>query len=657
MSNLYMGIDINPGSSPSSTMKPTYTLVIINEEGQVVYKNTEATLSRIIRLAWENRVTSIAVDNIFELGATERDIARIISLLPPHTKLVQVTLVDGRLYTLRELAEKTGIRIGHGKLPPGKTAYLAALLSSKGIGTPVGLVGSRTRIIIARRRSPRSGGWSQARYRRRVNTVIQNVARTIKETLEREGLEFDETYRSSSGGLESAVFTVYSDIGTVSRVIRPYRGRDYQIKLKPVYKAHITIGTKNLVSEKPLIIGIDPGISTGIAILDIDGNVLAVESHRSMDRAAIASLIRSYGTPVIVATDVKPAPEAVRKIAAFFNAQLYVPPDNLSSDEKRLIASTVAPDAKLDTHQRDALAAAYKAYKELREKFKQAELYLEKVKITVDLDRVKEAIAKGHAIAEAVEKEIDRIIGVRPSRPAPLQTLSPQRPETPDLQVIAEYKEKIELLEYINRQLRRKIKDLEEEIERIENDYRARLHGINIEVKKRIAEAGLYERIKKLESSLEEARRSLNNIRENAARLEEAIEDLRAGRVVAARRVNRFTRDGLREALSERPLSGQDIIYLENQSVYDERAIRLLVEKDVEAVVVDKIVNKRLVTALESRGVPVIEARGFEVLKSRYNVLLESSILEKIRRRRLEIGASRLTEETLERMLNAYRLK
>jgi len=278
MSNLYMGVDINPGSSPSSTARPTYTLVIIDEEGRVVYKNTESTLSRIIRLAWENRVSTIAVDNIFELGAAERDIARIISLLPSHTKLVQVTLVNGRLYTIRELAEKAGIRVGHGKLSPGKTAYIAALLSSRGIGTPVGIVGLRTRIIVSRRRSPRSGGWSQARYRRRINSVIQSVARSIKELLEREGLEYDETYRSSSGGLESAVFTVYSDVETVSRIVKPYRGRDYQIRLKPVYKAHLTIGVRGAVADKPLIVGIDPGTSTGIAILDIDGNLLAVEN-------------------------------------------------------------------------------------------------------------------------------------------------------------------------------------------------------------------------------------------------------------------------------------------------------------------------------------------------------------------------------------------
>ncbi|MEB3758946.1 MAG: DUF460 domain-containing protein, partial [Desulfurococcales archaeon] len=234
--HVYMGVDINPGSSPLSAYRPKYSVIIIDSSRRVLYKNEESTLARIIRLAWDYSVEAIGIDNIYELAPTEQGISKVISMLPPETKLLQVTYVDGKFEPIKNIAEKHGL-LPHpgGKLSPGRTAYLAAVLASMGVGGDVKLREEKTRITITRSRGGSKGGWSQSRYQRRINSVISRVAQKVKEALDSAGLDYDEYYRRSKGGLESAVFTVYAGREKIYGLVRPYDGRDYRIRITPLY--------------------------------------------------------------------------------------------------------------------------------------------------------------------------------------------------------------------------------------------------------------------------------------------------------------------------------------------------------------------------------------------------------------------------------------
>ena len=55
-----------------------------------------------------------------------------------------------------------------------------------------------------------------------------------------------------------------------------------------------------------LIVGIDPGITTGIAILDLYGNVVKVCSKRNMGKNEIIRTITNFGHPLIITSDVNP---------------------------------------------------------------------------------------------------------------------------------------------------------------------------------------------------------------------------------------------------------------------------------------------------------------------------------------------------------------
>jgi predicted RNase H-like nuclease (RuvC/YqgF family) len=112
---------------------------------------------------------------------------------------------------------------------------------------------------------------------------------------------------------------------------------------------------------EPIIIGMDPGTTAAVAVLDTRGSLLAIKSRRGLARSEISRFVSKLGRPVLVGADRKPAPSRVEKLAAVFEARLVVPEENLSKKEKNLLARDfISKDGiiKLNQHERDALASA-----------------------------------------------------------------------------------------------------------------------------------------------------------------------------------------------------------------------------------------------------------------------------------------------------------
>ena len=55
---------------------------------------------------------------------------------------------------------------------------------------------------------------------------------------------------------------------------------------------------------RSLIVGIDPGISTGVAILDLHGRLIHLSSRRDENKTKLARDILDHGSPMLVAMDV-----------------------------------------------------------------------------------------------------------------------------------------------------------------------------------------------------------------------------------------------------------------------------------------------------------------------------------------------------------------
>jgi len=121
--------------------------------------------------------------------------------------------------------------------------------------------------------------------------------------------------------------------------------------------------------------------------------------------------ILKFGKPVIIATDVNPLPKTIEKLASAVGSNVFFPKTSLTYKEKKKIIDDYKHRIK-DSHQKDALAAALRAFKnyhstflkigEIVERFKRKDLFDEAVKTVLKkkteniIDVVRDLIGRKH---------------------------------------------------------------------------------------------------------------------------------------------------------------------------------------------------------------------------------------------------------------------
>lgn len=108
--------------------------------------------------------------------------------------------------------------------------------------------------------------------------------------------------------------------------------------------------------------GIDPGTTVGVSILDTEGNLVFVTSRKHARKNEIINLVSTYGKPIIVSSDKNPIPKYVGKISASFGSKLFFPEQSLLVKQKHRIARDYLEKIH-NSHEMDSLAAAIIAWK------------------------------------------------------------------------------------------------------------------------------------------------------------------------------------------------------------------------------------------------------------------------------------------------------
>ena len=141
--------------------------------------------------------------------------------------------------------------------------------------------------------------------------------------------------------------------------------------------------------RKLLIVGIDPGITTAYAVLDIEGKLIKTSSSKEFGLNQIISETTELGKVVLVGTDKSKIPNLVHLFAAKLGARAAVPSEDLKVDEKRKMVSGFKMD---DVHQADALAAALFAFKASKPLLDKIDLYSKNYRKENIKDRIKELV-------------------------------------------------------------------------------------------------------------------------------------------------------------------------------------------------------------------------------------------------------------------------
>ncbi len=509
-SNFIIGIDIiKPGLY-------AYAVLINN----LVVERGEATDLELMKIVKKYRPIVLAIDNLRELLDLGKRFLKSLSRLPFTVNVVQVTRVKPDLEVSVECLVREYLGENVTRLSPQETALYLARLVYKGVGCIVKLYEPETKIVIKARIGTRDGGMSCRRFERNVYLRIKQLVNEISNRLRKAGLDFD-LFFSDSEGARAATFVVYADKSVVRKIVKPSKSMDIVVSIEQV----LTRNTKFIslagetytpprASDRYVILGIDPGIVTGIAVLDLNGKVLLLHSGRNLSRGKVLDLVYEIGTPVIVATDVSTPPDYVKKLCAMTQAVLYVPDKDIPVSEKAEIAAKVAREQGVqvrDPHQRDALAAAYRAFLDYKPKFEKIVEEVRKLNIPVPVDEIKMLVIKGYSIKQAIELALNKL-----KKTSDTKIIVIKEKDDTMSEKVKELESTVKALEWELKKVENEKKRLEEEIERLQEET-------YIKIKRDLEIRELSIKIQNLEKRIAELEEQKRNVLAELEKLKEAL--------------------------------------------------------------------------------------------------------------------------------------
>lgn len=428
--------------------------------------------------------------------------------------------------------------------------------------------------------------------------------------------------------------------------------------------------------QKWIIVGFDPGLTVGIAVLDLSGNVISTKSCKEMSKAEIIKHIMSHGKAVLIATDVYPPPKMVKKLASTLNSKIYSPSKTFTVSSKtelvdsylNEISSTKYPG---NAHERDALAAAIKTYKHYQNKLRQIEKRTEKLGLTEEeVDDIKSMVIRGRPISSAIddilkipeskddletqieemEKDIGSIDEEKLQKAERAARILKQKIKSQERQ-IKNLKRKNRHLKKDVRQYKEKTSKLESKIEKLHYDYskdilRKKEISSKVSIIKGLQEK--YTEEKALREKLEENLRSMKSIR---------VMEL-SKKAVPVKIIESFTREKIKDAQEYWNIKKGDVVFLSSTEGGGSQTASLLINLGIKAVIAADKMSHPAEEEFEKSMVPVLDADKIDLKMIDEFAVIERDILDReIENWKISVENRRMKEEKkqLLKVIDEYR--
>jgi len=391
------------------------------------------------------------------------------------------------------------------------------------------------------------------------------------------------------------------------------------------------------------IVGIDPGTTLGLAMLDLEGKPIEVFSSKNYSISDAIRRIISYGTPLIVASDVTPTPSMVKKISKVFSSHIHELSESLSTEEKIALTKGEGYEYR-NVHERDALAACLYAFKRYKKKFAQVR---KKTPPDVDVEEVKALVIKGVSISAAINSLVHSdsedvgehdVCGERGDEDE--NRINSTNSEILRLRGVIKAREReIEAMREYNAALRSELEAKEHEIQGL----RTRMETIRSMSHRELEET---EEIKRRDK---EIKRLKNEIRAKEAENEDLrriIEELKWGKEInngeRIKVIKSFNRDVIQEVDKRYGFKRGDIVYLENGSGGGANTAELLARKGVSVVIYGKEMSHFAVEKFFEFGIPTFSSNDIPVMVRGDFAFIDARMLnELVREWRSERGKRR----------------
>ena len=374
------------------------------------------------------------------------------------------------------------------------------------------------------------------------------------------------------------------------------------------------------------IVGIDPGTTIGVAIIDLNGNPVEVFSSKNYSIADTITRIISRGKPLIVASDVTPTPAMVKKIGGLFSSFVHELDGSLSTEEKIALTKGEGYEYK-NVHERDALAACINAFKRYKKKFSQVQ---KKTPPGVNVEEVKALVVKGMSISAAINGLISaqEEKRKRTEEKGQDEKKGGEESESKDLLrlrgMMKEKEERIELLEELTTVLKADVQEKEGEI----RSLKRKLDSMRTESMKELKKA---EEIRKRDTEIERLREEVRAREKENAELVEIIEGLKGRKEVKGgkriKMIQSFSQDAIVNIDRKYGLEKGDIVFLEDGSGGGASTVELLARKGVVAVIYGKELSHFAAAKFFELGIPTFSTDEIPLLLKEDFAFVDQDVL------------------------------
>jgi len=604
-----------------------YAVVLLNEAEGTVERFRSISRFKLIRMIRRLKPDLVATDNIYEFGSEkgkdDGSLAEFLRELPPRTKVIQVT-GGVKQQPLSRLVKRLNLKFN--RFDPLDEANACALLAGAGVGDEVLFRKDKTQIKVSRARSIGKGGWSQKRYGRKIHAAVRERTDEICDFLGNNGINFNLSVKKGFGGYVNAIFLVDATRDEIR--LGSGRSGDVQVKISPVEREHIEFREQSELQpvRKQTIVGIDPGTTTAVAILDLSGDLIELSSSRTRTPAKLIELIARTGKTLIVASDVTPAPGSVEKIKRSFNAILHEPPESLAVDFK--IALTKPFEYRND-HERDALAAALDAYRSREPKFEQI---LKKIPPGVDPDEVKMLVVKGSTIDAAISSvSTEHSVDGPEKEEIEEEEVDEEEVDEEVLKLKSDLKDahvRAKLLKNYIEELEARLNEKEREIELL----RLKIDTARTDERKEVLRE---KELKKKNNEIKRLKGIIWDYKEENKELRSKIEDLKQvrkqemrGEGIPLKVIETFNKNVIMRVEEEYGIKEGDILLLMDASGGGESAVRMLADIGIWAAIYLGKMSHTADAAFIELGIPVFKAEDLDLRVAGEVALVDTNLFE-----------------------------
>lgn len=443
-----------------------------------------------------------------------------------------------------------------------------------------------------------------------------------------------------------------------------------------------------------VIVGFDPGLTVGIAILDLSGNLMSLTSFKEISRAEVINHIMSYGRALIIASDVYPPPKSVKKLATALNSKIYSPSKLLSVESKKeLVDSFIQTTDHLieNAHQRDALAAAIKTYKHYEKKLHQIEKRTRELNLSSEkIDHIKNLVITGTPITKAInevmnektlffipteqEKAREEYENEHNSIEPKINSLEDSNSKKSEFETISKLKKRIRIQEKQIKNQEGIIKNLRDKNKIYRNKIqknKKELTRLKFRIEKLHSEYSQGILLKKeLSSKLELIKKLINQYNQEKIRRKKLEENLKSiqkiknweisENSVPVKIVKSFTKDGIKKASDYWKIRKGDVILLTSSKGGGSTTAALLVEIGLRAIIVQDKMSHQAKEVFERENIPVISADKLETkLVDEFAIVKYENLKDEIDKWNIKIKELRKKEEEkkLWTVIDEYRAK